>query len=103
MEKYSKGEEWRKDSVNDDLESFFEDLRLGKKTQNDKTTYFLPKLTEEELILAESKDPNYARGFIDPHYTPYHEAEMKTSESDSRYVRGICRRVTETLENPFYT
>ena len=31
MEKYCKGEEDMKDSVNDDLESFFDDLRLGKK------------------------------------------------------------------------
>ena len=30
MEKYCKGEEKEKYSVNDDLESFFENLRLGK-------------------------------------------------------------------------
>ena len=33
MEKYCKGEMYQKDSVNDDLESFFEDLRLEKKTE----------------------------------------------------------------------
>ena len=33
MEKYCKEEMYQKDSVNDDLESFFEDLRLEKKTE----------------------------------------------------------------------
>ena len=32
MENYSKGKESEKLSVNDDLESFFEDIRLGKET-----------------------------------------------------------------------
>ena len=56
MEKYCKGEECRKNSVNDDLESFFEDIRLGKEPHEDATTYFLPKLTEEEMELVERKD-----------------------------------------------
>ena len=29
MEKYRKGEDWRKDSVNDDLESFFDLEKTG--------------------------------------------------------------------------
>ena len=31
MESYCKGERRRKDSLNDDFESFFENIRLGKK------------------------------------------------------------------------
>ena len=63
MEKYCKGEEsdgrdW-KDSVNDDLESFFEDLRLGKEPDEEVRTYFLPKLTKSELELVERKETSY--------------------------------------------
>ena len=53
MEKFTKGEKsygrHYKDSVNDDLESLFEDLRLGKEPDEFVKTYFLPKLTEEEM------------------------------------------------------
>ena len=63
MEKYTKGEEDFKDSVNDDLESFFEDLRLGKEPDELIYTYFLPKLTEEEMELVEQNDTNYLQTF----------------------------------------
>jgi len=55
MEKYCKGERRIKDSVNDDLESFFEDLRLEKEPKKDAVVYFLPKLTEEEMVLIKKK------------------------------------------------
>ena len=65
MEKYCKGEDReREDSVNDDLESFLEDLRLGKETDDEVWTYFLPKLTEEELELVERKDASYLQAFF---------------------------------------
>ena len=46
-------------SVNDDLDSFFEDLRHGKEPDEKVRFYFLPKLTEEELELVDRKDANY--------------------------------------------
>lgn len=53
MEKYCKGEDREREdsnhSINDDLESFFEDLRLGKEPDDAVWTSFLPLLTEEEL------------------------------------------------------
>ena len=49
MESYCKGDEWLKESVNDDLESLFENIRLGKEPDEQVYTYFLPKLTEDEL------------------------------------------------------
>ena len=56
MKKYSKGEEDMKDSVNDDLESLFENLRLGKEIDDKNVyTYFLPKLTEDEQELSEEE------------------------------------------------
>ena len=99
MEKYCKGEDReREDSVNDDLESFFEDLRLGKEPDDEVWTYFLPKLTEEELELVERKDASYLHAFFedDP---DVEEAEMKLSESDSKFVQGVGRRRTITIEN----
>ena len=63
MEGYCMEEE--SDSVNDDLESLFEDLRLGKERREiDVCTYFLPQLTEEELQLVEQKDKSYFESFL---------------------------------------
>ena len=99
MEKYSKGEDFVKDSVNDDLESFFEELRLGKEPNKRVITYYLPKLEEEEMELVETKDTNYLQTFDFPN-PDVPDAEMKLSESDSKFVRGWCSRTTFTIENP---
>ena len=103
MEKYCKGEDReREDSVNDDLESFFEDLRLGKEPPHQSVvTYFLPKLTEEEMELVERKDRNYFETFLHVKHADVKEAEMKLSESDSKYVYGMGYRQTFTIENKF--
>ena len=98
MEKYCKGEEKRKDSVNDDLESFFEDLRLGKEPDENVRTYFLPKLTEKEMALIEQKDISYLETFGLPN-PDVPEAEMKLSESNSKFVYGWGYRRTFTIEN----
>ena len=97
MEGYCMEEE--SDSVNDDLESLFEDLRLGKERREiDVRTYFLPQLTEEELQLVEQKDKSYFESFL--HINPdVPETEMMLSESDSKYVYGVGRRSTFTIKN----
>ena len=86
---------YRKDSVNDDLESLLEGIRLGKEPgyDEDVNTYFFPKLTKEELALVERKDKIYLQNFYeeDP---DVEKTEMKLSESDSKYVAGYCNRVT---------
>ena len=99
MEKYCKGEdEFQKDSVNDDLESFFEDLRLGKEPDDIGYTYFLPKLTKEEMKLVERKDTSYLETF-DMSNPDVPEDEMKLSESDSKFVLGLSLRNTFPIEN----
>ena len=98
MEKYTKGEEWVKDSVNDDLESLFRDLRLGKEPDGDVDTYFLPKLTKEEMKLVERKETNYLQTFWSQ-YPDVPEAEMMLSESDSKFVYGTGWRTTFTIKN----
>jgi len=105
MEKYCKGEildliQMRQnDSVNDDLESFFEDLRLGKRPEELVGTYYLPKLTKKQMQLVESKDPSYFKTFFESN-PDVDEAEMRLSESKSKFVRAFAQRRTFTLPNP---
>ena len=100
MEKFCKGEEDEKDSVNDDLESLFEDLRLGKESNEEVLTYFLPKLTKRELDLVKRKNKNYLQSFERSLNPDVEEAQMNQSESDSKFVKGWGWRSTITYENP---
>ena len=97
-ESFYQGKKLRKESVNDDLESLFDKLRLGEKPYEDVRTYFLPKLTEEELKLVENKDFDYFQTF-DWSNPDVDEAFMKSSESESKFVQGFCWRTTFTIEN----
>ena len=100
MEDLSDGKKrWTKNSVNDDLELLFEDLQLGKESAKGIfLTYWSPKLTKEELKLVEEKNPDYFDTF-NSLYPDVEEAEMKLSESDSKYVEGVGRRETFIMEN----
>ena len=97
---YWKGNEPEKESVTDDLESFFEDIRLDEKPNEKAYTYFLPKLTEEELDLVEEKDTKFMDSLSFNMNADVDKAEMEASESDSKFVEGWCRRRTFTIENP---
>ena len=89
------------ESIQEDLESFFEKLKIGNEKRKDVATYFLPKLTNEELKLVELKDENHLQEYVwqiigrtvdvDPE-------QMKKSESDSKYVRSKCVRYTYLLK-----
>ena len=97
-ENYLKGKNNEKDSFNDDLETLFEHLRLGKKLEDKEVnTYFSPKLTEEELDLVERKDSNYMQTFYDRD-PDVRGNEMLFSESDSKFIQGIGYRTTFKLE-----
>ena len=98
MENYCKGKKSLKKSVNDDLDSMFEDIRLGKQQDEEVYTYFLPKLTEAELKLVEIKDSKYLQTFWYSNQD-VDEAVMQLSESDSKYVGGFCHRQTVTIKN----
>ena len=104
MEGYCKGifypDNDYKDSVNDDLESLFEDIQNGKEPTDDVLTYFLPKLTQEELKMVERKDEKFIRTFLDDAEDfDVPEEEMKASESDSKYVFCEGTRSTMTIKN----
>ena len=99
MEKICQGKDkHRKISVNDDLESFLEDLRSGKEQDEIVSTYFLPKLTGKELELVERNDRSYLGTFQlpDPRVK---KAEKRLSESDSRFVDGLSWRKTFTIKD----
>ena len=110
MESYCKGEKDVKDSVNDDLESLFENIRLGKEPNERVCTYFLPRLTEEELKLVKRGDRSYLgdRSYWDPDVD---ETKMMLSkldsdpiappysEPDTNYVQGESRRRTFVIKD----
>ena len=99
MENFCNGKEDEKDSVNDDLENLFNDIQLGKEPDDDVYTYFLPKLTREELGLVERKDEDFMKTFGYGMDADVDKAEMMLSESDSKFVYGWGRRRTFTIEN----
>ena len=99
MENLSLGKEGHIESVNDDLDSVFEYLRLKREPKGSNWTYFLPKLTEEELRLTVRKDPNYFKTFQKQNPDVI-KAEMKLSKSKSKFVRGYFQRRTLILEQP---
>ena len=93
MESYCKGEKYEEDSVNDDLESLFENIRLGKEPDEEVVTYFLPKLTKKELELVKTRDTTYAQTFWTSN-PDVDESVMKRSKSDSKYVQSWFYRKT---------
>ena len=94
MENYCKGKDDEQVSVNDNLESLFQDLRLGKEPdEHTVQSYFLPKLTKEEFKMVQSKDPIYLETFSSSN-PDVKEIEMMLSESDSKFVDGYCLRRT---------
>ena len=108
MINYCKGIMLEKESFNDHLESFFKDIQRGetfflfhRERPNETVyTYFLPKLTEEELDLIERKDHNFMLTFLKDMDADVSKTEMEVSESDSKFVRGWCQRDTFTLKIP---
>ena len=99
MESLCTGKEDEDDSVNDDLESIFHDIRLGVHVHLDEIsyTYHLPKLTKYEMKLLEIEDFSYL--FTFNYYHEMDEMAMRMSESKSKYVEGVCYRRTLQVEN----
>ena len=107
-----------KPSVNDDLDSLYEGIRLGKEQNDWVETNTLSKVTEKELKLLQRKNVNVislddgrlfqARNdfklFTNPFRFPVNKdvtrAETKVSESDSKFVERFGYRRTFTIKNP---
>ena len=97
-------------SIQDDLDTFFEDLQQQKKIKNGKVvSFYFPKLTEAEMQLVEERNKVHLTSYLE-HYMRKNRiasigrgnwdvdpAEMKQSDSKSKYVRGQCIRITHHL------
>ena len=100
MVRYCEGEEYQKESVNDDLDLLFEGIRLGKKPNDCVETYFLPILTKKELELVERKNYNYLKSFMGS-IPDVDETEMELSESNSKFVYAFGQRRTFAIIYPY--
>ena len=101
--KLKNDEDWEgyEQSIHDDFETFFENLQCPKEVKNEEVlSFFLPKLTEDEMKLIEQNDELHFATYLE-HYcgrNPDVDAEeMKKSDSKSKYVHGQCFRTTTRL------
>ena len=98
MDNYCKGKEDEKESISDDLDSFNEDIRLGEEPDHDAFTYFLTKLTKEEMKLVDIKDENFMHNFLATMDADVSKVGMEASESNSKFVLAWGARETFTIE-----
>ena len=84
-------------SFQDDLDSLFENFRLGKFLYTfqmlDFTftrSHFLPKLTEDEEVLADKKDSDFLNTFFSDPLRDVRKNRMRHSKSDSKFVLCDC-------------
>ena len=83
------------DSVADDLESFLEDIKLGRKPLSLTWTYFTPQLTLKEIDLVEKMDREYFRTFKCLNSADVKDTELRVSN----YILAYCRRKTIAIES----
>ena len=84
-------------SINDDLESFFIRLQEDDLIEEEVRSFFLPKLTEEELKLVEDRNAKHLKTYMANYYGFDPDVDVKTmlkSNSKSKYMYGYCSRTT---------
>ena len=87
-------------SINNDLESFINNLQEISSQEEIKDenvwSFFLPKLTKEELKLVEEKNAEHMITYhnLNPDVDP---EEMKKSDSKDKYVHSTCFRGSMVL------
>ena len=90
-----------KESVHDDLDSFFQKLQNGQLEEEIVVTNYFPMLTKEELKLVEQRNQDHLESYS-WHYLGRNpdidKEEMDKSESKSKFVRGACDRYTFMLK-----
>ena len=97
--------DWKnyKGSINDDLDSFVNNLQNSEEIDNEEVDSFhTPKLTKKELKLVEQKNKEHMRTYL-WRLWPTHEKdkrakkmveELEKSDSKDKYVHSRCRRIT---------
>ena len=102
--KLKNDEDWKyyNGSMNDDLESFFENLQLKKEVELEwARSFFLPKLTNDELKLVEEKNLENLKSYSNFVYGMNPDVdieEMKKSKSKSKFIHCNCYRLTIPLK-----
>ena len=85
-------------SINDDLESFFNNLQnFNDLKEEEVISFFLPKLTQDELKLVEKQDKTHLNTYsnqINGRNPDVDEEEMKKSDSKDKYLLAECHRWT---------
>ena len=111
MEDFCKGKLGeRNKTICDDLEQFFHDIQVcaepicdfyeyTNKRKNIYLSFFVPKLTKEELQLVEKQDEDFMDTFHLNMEADVDKDELAASESQSKYVFGESMRMTFTIKN----
>ena len=82
--------------MNDDLELYYENLQLKKEVEEEYVdSFFLPKLTNDELKLVEEKNLEHFESYWKKTDADVDIEEMKKSNSKSKYIH--CRYVRGTF------
>ena len=91
------GWQWYKGSVNDDLESFLARIHRQIFKSEKRVSFYLPKLSKEELKLVQQKNREYRETFLFSEFPYVDPEEMKKSKSKDMYMHGSCLRWTMTV------
>jgi len=87
-------------SINDDLDSFINNLQNSNEMGDEKVkSFFLPKLTKEELKLVEEKDEEHMMTYWFQIHADVDVKEMKKSDSKDKYLHSLCIRETVHLNS----
>ena len=87
-----------KGSINDDLDSFVNNLQNSEEIDNEEvSSFFTSKLTKEELKLVEQKNKEHMMTYLNSLSADVGIEEMKKSDSKDKYVHTRCIRRTEYL------
>ena len=102
-----KGDKQR-ESIDDDLEDFYRDLKDGKISESSSNTYFLPLFTEEEQKLVEKEfiddsDDDLEDFYRDLNGLNYFKEKKirKPKKTESMFVRGQAWRITSIIDPSF--
>ena len=99
------------ESTLDDMESFIANILIGNVKEEDKYTFFLPKLSEAEVQMIEDQDIEFLNSFAcyiknlenpDVKYEEPLSLEMQEQQSKTKFLRGGSRRKTIFLKVPLH-
>ena len=85
-------------SINEDLDSFINNLQSSNKMKDEVVRSFLtPKLTKEDLKLVEENNEEHMRTYSSYPNADVDVVEMKNSDSKDKYLHSECLRRTNHL------